>query len=107
MNNKKYYGRKIVIKYPREREVFIDIHRDLRTARQHGNGPYYELTFKESEEHLPGNYWGWENPTEGYIFIHPMKSGIEIYFSHGTKSEEEKGNGKLVELVLESKIQIE
>lgn len=105
--NKRYYGRKTIIGGSSEkREAFIDIQESLRSAQQYGKGPYYELTFTEAEEFMPGNYWGWKDFKEGYIFIHPSKLGIEICFPHGTKLEEENKRGKLVELVLKSEVKI-
>ena len=108
MGNTKYYGRKISIKSSTgKREVFMDINKDLRTTKQFSKY-IYELTFKEATESKPDNYWGWKNSgEEDYRLIHPLKSGIEICFPSGTKAEEERGRGKLVELVLESEIQIE
>ena len=100
-----YFGIKILFE---EREVFIHISRSLRTTKQFGKGPYYKLIFKEAVKPETNNYRGWKiSREETYRFIHPLKVGIEICFPYGTKAEEEKGKGKLVELVLESAIQIE
>ena len=104
-----YYGIKIKIKTQfGEREAFHYISENLHTTKQFGKGPYYRLTFNEAVEPRMDNYWGWKIfGEETYKFVHPLKAGVEICFSYGTKSEEKKRRGKLVELVLEDAIQIE
>ena len=67
-----------------------------------GDGPYFKIKVREAEKGEKSDYWGWKDfERKNYSMIYPSRVQAEICFPYGYKVEEEKGKGKLMNLVIE------
>jgi len=105
----KYFARKRTITTKQgPREVFQNVHNNLRTTKMYGEGPYFELTVKETDSEDDSMYWGWKNfESKEFRYINSIKGMVEICFPYGTDAEEKVGRGKLVRISIEEAVLIE
>jgi len=68
----------------------------------YGNHPCFEVKVREVKKDEESLYWAWKDFKEKkYRHIFPTKNQVEMCFPYGSKIKEEKGEGKLVNLLIE------
>ena len=105
----KYFARKVTIKTKQgPKEVFLNAHTSLRNVKMYGEGPYFELTVKETDSQDDSLYWAWKDyESKVFRYINSNRDMVEICFPYGTDSEERAGKGKLVRIAIEDAVIIE
>ena len=66
-----------------------------------GSEPVLKVVVKELPKEVPGCYWAfWEEKSQEFQYVYPVKQLVEICFHYGIKAEEEKGNGRLLPVAI-------
>lgn len=70
-------------------------------TRLMGDPPYYLV--RVTVDSTAGEYWGWWEPskTEPISMVFPDKRLNEVCFTYGSKAEEDRGKGRVVQLRVE------
>lgn len=99
-----YYGHKCVREHD-GKISYLTASPDLRFVKIHGfPQPIVTLRIRERRDgDPPSNYYGWlatDRPGE-YQFVWPSEGQLEMCFPYGSKSREELGYGRKVNLIVE------
>jgi len=78
-------------------------HHPIGVRARGGEGlPIVRVALRPVEEGETSPYWAWwEVEDQRYNYVYPNRLGTEMCFAYGSQVEEERGRGKLVNVVVE------
>ncbi len=80
---------------------FASPHEKKRIAECFGT-PVFPVIVRELHEGETSFYWAWWSTEEqAFMFVFPRKIMVETCFTYGTKAEEARGRGGLMNVVVE------
>ena len=105
MSDKVKEYNKIFYAIKREEE-FVHFYDSLKLVKfcDSGKGPYVKVKIREAKKDEKSDYvcWGWKDYKDRkYQFIYPEQFQVEMCFPYGTELAEERGEGKLVKIIVE------
>ncbi len=89
--------------HPAKGAFFSNPHTHPRSAEFYSSGqPVFKVIVRELREKEESIYWAWwSEKDQEFMFVYPFKGLVEMCFPYGSKCEEERGRGKLMNVVVE------